>query len=184
MRRAVAGLLVAGLLVGACSSAATPQIIYITPEPTSTLAPTLKPAPTPAPTPASKPAATIDLGWAVFLDRISALDRFIAVLGAVTDDSLANDLQALALDYIDLEDWARTETSCLNAHPVGSCYETAWTHWRAVATNAGYAGATGHDGAVNADADQLARASEYMATLGKYLGLMKDDISVAAAACS
>jgi len=61
MRRSLTALtLLAGLLVGACSSAAapTPQIVYVTPQPTAAATPTARPLPAATP----KPTTTLASG--------------------------------------------------------------------------------------------------------------------------
>ena len=95
MRRSLTALtLLAGLLVGACSSAAapTPQIVYVTPQPTAAATPTARPTPKPTarPVPAATPKPTTTLASGGILgEAASDLTADLEPLGYTFESSAA-----------------------------------------------------------------------------------------------
>jgi hypothetical protein len=172
--------------------------VKLTPEPTldPTLAPTLKPTPeptlkpTPEPTlkptpePTLKPTPEPDLRWTQFVDHVTGSSSEASdILQAIGIDSEAFDVDSLAVDFSRLEMWGTIESNWLSDHPAGACYKTAWTHWKAVATDSVKAGTLGYAGAVNLDADALTSAAHWINLATTNTSLASGDIDDAAAAC-
>ena len=109
-RSVIVPALVAGLLVASCSSAAapTPQIVYVTPEPTAafpTASPTLGPTPTRwTPPPALRPTSTPEpiASGGILGERVQALVATVEPLGySFEDDTGPNGEPALTGTNLD-----------------------------------------------------------------------------------
>jgi hypothetical protein len=137
MRKVASSVVVVTLLLAACGSTSpTPQIIYVTPEPTSTptLTPTPSPTPTPTPTPKITPVPTPEptpnVGQGKFMDFLSRTIEYSSdvqpLFENITSTLEIYDISGAAYYAQQLRNKSLTYTRWLDAHKPTSCYRETW----------------------------------------------------------
>ena len=146
MKRTAVFVLTAGLVFAGCSASApsstpivatpTPQIIYVTPEPT--VAPTPKPTAEPTEEPTAEPTSDLSSGYyGVMSHMVDTTSRSADILDEVTSASGDSDLASTKKALEKLVRWSVDELTWINSADIPACASPMIEHWRLAVTNYG-----------------------------------------------